>query len=231
MFPLTILGLRSLYFCLASAMGAFKYLKTALIGVLLFVGVKMCLVHTPWKVPPEIALSVVVGLLVSGIAASLLASQSRVTVGGVLLLWRGNRSLWRVCVLTVGSLVILAGLLISPLPGPGLTILGPLGLGILASEFLWARRIAAQAVRRERTWRVRTQRVLRNVSRIWIVPVVAWFWLSAWLLSEHGPAPAWIVWTLAAPAFTPVCYIVYRWYGVRKRSANGARRRVSGHPR
>ncbi len=72
---MAILGLRSLYFCLASAMGYFKHLKTALIGVLLFVGIKMCLMHTPWKVPTEISLTVVLGLLVAGVVASLITAR------------------------------------------------------------------------------------------------------------------------------------------------------------
>ncbi len=72
---MAILGLRSLYFCLAAAMRYFKHLKTALIGVLLFVGVKMCLVHTPWKIPAEVSLVVVLGLLASGVAASLISAR------------------------------------------------------------------------------------------------------------------------------------------------------------
>lgn len=74
---MAILGLRSLYFCLAAAMRYFKYLKTALIAVLFFVGVKMMLVHTPWKVPTELALGIVLSLLAAGVVASLLANKSK----------------------------------------------------------------------------------------------------------------------------------------------------------
>lgn len=42
-----ILGLRSLYFCLAAAIAKFRYLKPALIGILLFVGVKLLLLSVP----------------------------------------------------------------------------------------------------------------------------------------------------------------------------------------
>jgi tellurite resistance protein TerC len=230
---MAILGLRSLYFCLASAMGRFRYLKTALIAVLLFVGVKMCLVHTPYKIPAEISLAVVLGLLVSGMAASLLTARGTAetpAAEGVVpdraatgvrgwrwawAVWKSSRTLRRVCVLAAGSAVIAAGVVISPLPGPGLTILGPLGLGILASEFIWARRVADHALRHEKGLRGVLDRVFVGVSRFWIVPVVAWFWVSAWLLSEHAPGPSWIVWTLAFPIFTPVCYVLYRWAGVR----------------
>ncbi len=240
---MAILGLRSLYFCLASAMTHFRYLKAALIAVLLFVGIKMCLVHTEWKVPAEISLAVVLGLLVSGIAASLLArlgSQDTPLSEGILTdrrepsaragsrwrwalaMWRANRTLRRVVVLSVGSLVLLAGILIAPVPGPGFTILGPLGIGILASEFLWARRLAAGAVSRERRVRAVVDRIFRNLSRLLIVPAVGLFWSAAWLISEHTPLPNWLLWSLVVPILTPMFYVLYRWHKVRSNRARGS---------
>ena len=232
---MAILGLRSLYFCLASAMTQFRYLKTALIAVLLFVGIKMCLMHTPWKVPPEISLAVVVGLLVSGIAASLLRqigttetppqegilpSASRVETQAhgwrwILAIWRSNRTLRRVVVLTAGSLILLFGLIISPLPGPGMTILGPLGIGILASEFLWARRVARYAITKEKGIRGVVDRFFVRFPRMLIVPALALFWFTAWALSEHSPIPSWLIWSLAVPIITPMCYLGFRWHKVR----------------
>lgn len=72
-----ILGLRALYFCLAAMIRHFRYLGTALIGILLFVGVKMMLVHTTWKLEPMPATMIVLALLAAGVAASL-AFPSRV---------------------------------------------------------------------------------------------------------------------------------------------------------
>jgi len=65
-----ILGLRALYFCLAGLIHRFRYLKPALIAVLGFVGVKMLLVKTAWKVNNATSLAVVLGILVLGVAAS-----------------------------------------------------------------------------------------------------------------------------------------------------------------
>jgi tellurite resistance protein TerC len=66
-----ILGLRSLYFLLAHAMGKFHYLKFGLGFVLSFVGVKMVLAE--WaEIPIEISLAVVVALLAGSILASVL---------------------------------------------------------------------------------------------------------------------------------------------------------------
>jgi tellurite resistance protein TerC len=67
-----ILGLRSLYFALAGVMDRFHYLKIGLGVVLAFVGVKMLLAHTVWKINTLVALGVVAGVLALSVIASLL---------------------------------------------------------------------------------------------------------------------------------------------------------------
>ncbi len=67
-----ILGLRSLYFALAGMMTAFHYLKIGLGLVLAFVGVKMLLVHSPYKLDTLLSLGVVIGILVVAVVASIL---------------------------------------------------------------------------------------------------------------------------------------------------------------
>lgn len=75
---MAILGLRALYFCLASMIARFRYLKPALVAVLMFAGIKMCLVHTPLKIPLDVSMLVVVGVLAIGIGASIyVARRSR----------------------------------------------------------------------------------------------------------------------------------------------------------
>ena len=66
-----ILGLRSLYFALAGVMDKFHYLKIGLGVVLSFVGVKMLLGHSPWKIDTHISLGVIVVVLASSVIASL----------------------------------------------------------------------------------------------------------------------------------------------------------------
>ena len=65
-----ILGLRSLYFALAGIMHRFVYLKPGLALVLTFVGIKMMLGHTPWKIDTLVALGVVASILGGAIALS-----------------------------------------------------------------------------------------------------------------------------------------------------------------
>src|SRR5512138_207993 len=66
-----ILGLRSLYFALAGVMDKFHYLKIGLGVVLAFVGVKMLLAHSAWKIDTLVALGVVVAILAVSVVASL----------------------------------------------------------------------------------------------------------------------------------------------------------------
>ncbi len=66
-----ILGLRSLYFALAGVMDKFHHLKIGLGVVLCFVGVKMLLAHTPWKIDTLISLGVIVSILTASVVASL----------------------------------------------------------------------------------------------------------------------------------------------------------------
>jgi tellurite resistance protein TerC len=67
-----LLGLRSLYFLLARAVHAFRYLKPALGIVLVFAGAKLLLAQTGWKIDNVVALSLVAATLAASVLASLL---------------------------------------------------------------------------------------------------------------------------------------------------------------
>ncbi|ABF89789.1 membrane protein, TerC family [Myxococcus xanthus DK 1622] len=69
-----ILGLRSMFFMLAGAVEKFSYLKVGLSAVLVFVGTKMAIIDFV-KMPPEVSLSVIAGLLGASIVASLIKSR------------------------------------------------------------------------------------------------------------------------------------------------------------
>jgi len=71
-----ILGLRSLYFALAGVMNKFHYLKVGLGVVLAFVGVKMILAHTAWKIDTLVSLGVIVGILTVSVVWSLLKPKT-----------------------------------------------------------------------------------------------------------------------------------------------------------
>lgn len=79
---LAIMGLRSMYFVLANAIGYFRYLKVGLSAVLIFIGLKMLIEpHRPeakWfqvELPPTDSLLVVAAILLISIALSITAAQ------------------------------------------------------------------------------------------------------------------------------------------------------------
>lgn len=67
-----ILGLRSLYFALEGMMHKFHYLKLGLGIILVFVGIKMLLAHTAYKLDTLFSLAVVAFILITSVVVSLL---------------------------------------------------------------------------------------------------------------------------------------------------------------
>ncbi|MFQ5718652.1 MAG: TerC family protein [Acidobacteriota bacterium] len=69
-----ILGLRSMYFVLASVMEKFRYLQASLVFILAFVGVKMLLSHT-YPIPILVSLAMIAVILVIGVLASVVTAH------------------------------------------------------------------------------------------------------------------------------------------------------------
>ena len=67
-----ILGLRSLYFALSGILPYFHFLKYGLGVILCFVGAKMALAHTAWKLDSLVSLGVITGILAITILASII---------------------------------------------------------------------------------------------------------------------------------------------------------------
>jgi tellurite resistance protein TerC len=144
-----ILGLRSLYFALAPLLDRFRYLKPSLVFILAFVGVKMILSHH-WPIPTPASLAVIAGFLGVGIAASALSTQREAAHAGspfdgefAGLSSVSISAVRKILALAIGSTLLALGAALLLLPGPGIATLVA-GLVILASEFLWARRVLAR---------------------------------------------------------------------------------------
>jgi len=71
-----ILGLRTLYFFLASMMDKFQYMKYSLFFILVWVGIKMMLVNH-YKVPTLLSLSLILGSLLIGILISIFINRKK----------------------------------------------------------------------------------------------------------------------------------------------------------
>ncbi|MCA9436818.1 MAG: TerC/Alx family metal homeostasis membrane protein [Candidatus Omnitrophica bacterium] len=140
-----ILGLRSLYFALAALMERFRYLKMSMVFLLAYVGVKMLLSHH-YPIPTPVSLAFIFGILSVGILASAIGAK-RDTAKLVSPVSADLESLGaitfkqakKVVVLIVGSTLIVFGVAMLVLPGPGALVLFG-GLTVLATEFVWARR-------------------------------------------------------------------------------------------
>ncbi len=72
-----ILGLRALYFALSGILPYFQFLKYGLGAILCFVGVKMSLAHSAWKIDTMVSLGVVAGILTLSMAASVICRPPR----------------------------------------------------------------------------------------------------------------------------------------------------------
>lgn len=149
-----ILGLRSLYFALAAIMHRFRFLKMSLVFLLGFIGIKMLLSHH-YPIPTGPSLVMIAGILTVGILASVLSPVGE--VGGprpptesVLLREATFKHVRRIFVMLAGFTLLLVGVLLLVLPGPGLlTILG--GLALLGTEFVWARRLLVKVQEQTRS--------------------------------------------------------------------------------
>lgn len=91
----------------------------------------------------------------------------------------------------VGGVVLAAGVLMIPYPGPGWLVVFA-GLGILATEFAWARRILDFAKSKYDAWQAWLKK-----QPVWLKAI---FWLltfavvivTIWLLNGYGLINQWL---------------------------------------
>ncbi len=97
---------------------------------------------------------------------------------------RVGRIAWRSVIAVVGIAVIVVGVVLLPLPGPGWLIIFA-GLGILGSEFEWARRLlrfARDQLRRWTDWVKRQSRPVQAIVGMAGVLVIGAVAFVAWSL-------------------------------------------------
>lgn len=127
-----------------------------------------------------------------------------------------KRSLRKVWVLIAGTVVIIVGIIISPLPGPGFTILGPIGLAMIASEFAWARRLLKQVQARASVVKHHTDSLGKQSHPVIAVLVVICYWaLVWWMVKEFEGLTAKVVLALSFPFFTPVALWAWAAFGLK----------------
>jgi uncharacterized protein (TIGR02611 family) len=103
---------------------------------------------------------------------------------------RGLRLAYRIGVGVFGGLVLVAGVVMIPYPGPGWLVVFA-GLAILATEFSWAERVLRYAKGRYDAWNdwLKRQRTLVRVA-VWTATAVVVI-LTLWLLNAYGMIGRW----------------------------------------
>ncbi len=89
---------------------------------------------------------------------------------------------WRIMISIVGFLVIVVGIVLLPLPGPGWLIIFA-GLGLWATEFRWAARLLTWAraqVMRWTQWLLRQSRWLQALVAVLGVALLAGVAFISW---------------------------------------------------
>ncbi|QOI99066.1 MAG: hypothetical protein HRU70_00590 [Phycisphaeraceae bacterium] len=151
------------------------------------------------------------GLLVGTIVLTTRGLKDREHRGVLGVLIKNSR---RLTVLIAGTTVIVIGVIISPLPGPGLSILGPLGLAIIATEFVWARRLIKLVEQNTTGFRGVADSLARRTSKV----LATTLGLAYWAIAIAGGIYTWqvfpplIYWPLASVVFTPIFYWIVQVY-------------------
>ncbi|GAA5166886.1 TIGR02611 family protein [Pseudonocardia eucalypti] len=103
---------------------------------------------------------------------------------------------YRVGIAVVGGLVLLAGILMIPYPGPGWLVVFA-GLAILATEFAWAHRLLGHARARYDAWTDWLARQHWSVKLLVLAGTGAIVLVTLWLLGTVGWVAGWfgIRWT------------------------------------
>jgi uncharacterized protein (TIGR02611 family) len=100
----------------------------------------------------------------------------------------GGRLAWRIVVTVLGAAVLAIGIVLLPLPGPGWVIIFA-GLGILASEYTWARRLLSfmrRQVKNWSQWLARQPLWVRLLGGLFSLAVLVAIALAAWFITHHG---------------------------------------------
>ncbi|WP_026423554.1 TIGR02611 family protein [Actinokineospora inagensis] len=115
-----------------------------------------------------------------------------------------TRTVWRAGVGVVGGLVLVAGVVLIPYPGPGWLIVFA-GLAILAAEFAWAHRALTYARTKYNAWTDWLKHQPLAVRLLVLAATAAVVLATLWLLNTFSLVGGWfgVHWPwLGSPLFT-----------------------------
>lgn len=213
---MALMSMRSLYFSIAPFVGRFRFLKLSLVVVLGFIAVKVAL-NKYANVSTGVALAVVSGAMMlaigfSGVWARAHPAKAADAAGEVPTPLEdlaevpaiARRNLRKVLILIAGTTLIIVGIIIAPLPGPGPSVLVPIALGLLATEFVWAKTLLDRLKTGVFNLSDRADEFVDRTT-VWMVPlIIVGYWLVAFGAREviHIPWTLWFV--IFGSPFTPL---------------------------
>ncbi|CAN5717129.1 hypothetical protein BH11PLA1_BH11PLA1_11340 [soil metagenome] len=223
---LAILSLRSLFFSVSSVLDRLRYLKPALAIIMAALTVKLLtsLSHPERLWPAEATLFGVIILLAAAAAASLpgsglvlqshehAAARPRAIDDFSDAATATRRNARKIAVLIAGTLIILFGIAIGPLPGPGPVIIVPLGFALLATEFEWAKTALERGRKFMADITARLERIaLKLPWPVWalIIPLYLALATFLYLALRHDPRLGKIALTAGGGLLFPVGFLVY----------------------
>jgi uncharacterized protein (TIGR02611 family) len=117
---------------------------------------------------------------------------------------RTTRHVYQVVIAVLGGSIVVGGLLLVPLPGPGWLIV-ILGLAILASEFTWARRLLDFVKETLQSWTHWLGRQSIVVRALVGLATFAFVVLVLYLVLRIGGVPGWVpdAWVAMVPGLMP----------------------------
>lgn len=216
------LSVRALYLALRGVIGRFRYLKLALVFVLLYLTYSVVFVRYDAG-QTLTTLLVVVGIMAVFLGASLLrARMLRGATGPEVVavvdavrpkpiedlaeaVLGTRRNLRKIVILIAGTFVVLFGaLVVGPIPGPGGTVVVAAGIGLLATEFVWARNLLIKLKQQTEALAKKTDEAAKKMS-IWVVLAV----MAVYIVVAVG------TYWLAARYFNPTVqfFIMMTWLG------------------
>jgi tellurite resistance protein TerC len=146
---LAILTMRSLFFALPQV-GRLRFMKPALATLMVGFAAKILIKHYYDEIPTAWTLIGVGAVMMTAIGASLWSTRGQLTAAerppaladAAEAVAVTRRNLRKIVILIIGTFILfVAAPLIGALPGPGGIFVAAFGLGILATEFVWARRL------------------------------------------------------------------------------------------
>lgn len=245
---MALLSLRSLALAVSSLVGRFRYLRLSVVFVLLTVAGKMFL--GDYKDDSTTLCLAAIGLIVAaGIGASALHERltrrtlkdSETRPAPIEDLTDAadvaKRNFRKIIVLIAGTLIVLVfAPIVGLIPGPGGLIVAAAGLALLATEFIWARRLLTRIKNTTANMAKRTDSFSERTPP-WLGPVVLAVYVAlviaaAWFAPY--PVPAFVgfddgrtismqlVLTLSVGPLVIIGYWAYRSIRLWRRRQNGA---------